>query len=544
MTRMAKDVPGRQDVVVAGSATGSPAPRAVTETRGPRAPIASDPQPLLRMRGIYKSFGGVHALRDVDFEISAGEVHALTGENGSGKSTLAKIASGLIAPDAGSLEIDGQECSLSRPSDAMERGIVLISQELTLAPTLTVAENVLLGRAPTNRFGMIDWRETYRRSAAALDMVGIDVSLDARVSDLSVELQQEVEIARAFSSSARLLILDEATSSLSESATERLLELVRQRQQSGVAVLKITHRMPEIYAVCSGATVLRDGRLVGSVDLPETGEEAIVRMMVGRDLEDYFGKRVIPRGDTVLAASQVSTPDGSLRDVSLDIRRGEIVGVAGLEGSGKAELGRVLGGAAEYTGLVEVVGKPAVLDNPRTAKATGIGYVPDDRKGEAIFPTRDVAENLSIAWNGIVHHGIVDVAEERRQVARSMESYRIVGSSQQLITTLSGGNQQKVVLGRTFENRPEVLVLSEPTRGIDVGAKSEVYQLVQNAAEEGAGVLMISSELPELLGLADRILVMHGGEVCAEFDTEGLDEASVVHVAVTGKQLDTHSDGR
>ncbi len=496
-------------------------------------------QPLVRLRGIDKSFPGVRALDGVDLTIAPGEVHALTGENGSGKSTLAKVLAGIVQPDAGTIEIDGERCSIASPAAALARGIVLISQELTLAPTLSVAENVYLGRLPRTRLGLVDWGAVHRHAREVLDRLDVHVDTRRAVGELSVELQQEVEIARAMSSPARLLILDEATSSLSEAATARLLELVKQRRDEGVAVLTISHRMPELYEVASIATVLRDGRLVDSVPLPRTPEQQLVRLMVGRELGDYYGKRKIARGEVVLEVEGLASNDGRLKPTSLTLHRGEILGIAGLVGSGKGELAQALGGAIPSRGRVRVAGREVSVRDPRAALAGGIGFVPDDRKRAALLPTRSVAENFSIAWGDLSRGGLVDVRGERRRVREAIGRYGVVtASSQQLITTLSGGNQQKVVLGRVFACNPDVLVLGEPTRGIDVGAKAEVYRLMQEATAAGAGAIVVSSELPELLGIADRILVFFGGEVRAEFDADGLDEEAIAHVAVSGSPLE------
>jgi ABC-type sugar transport system ATPase subunit len=497
------------------------------------------PQPFVRMRGIDKSFPGVRALDGVDLTIAPGEVHALTGENGSGKSTLAKIVAGVQQPDKGTIEVDGQACSIPSPSAALKRGIVLISQELTLAPTLSVAENVYLGRLPRTKLGIVDWRTVHRHARDVLERLEVHVDTHRAVGELSVELQQEIEIARALSSPARLLILDEATSSLSENATARLLAMVKQRRDEGVAVLTISHRMPELYEVASIATVLRDGKLVDTVPLPQTPERELVRKMVGRELGDYYGKRKIDQGEVVLEIEGLGTPDGKLKPTSLKLRRGEILGVAGLVGSGKAELAQALGGAIASSGKVRVAGREVSVRDPRAALSGGIGFVPDDRKRQALLPTRSVAENFSIAWGDLSRGGVLDVRTERRRVRDAIGRYGVVtASSQHLITTLSGGNQQKVVLGRIFALGPDVLVLGEPTRGIDVGAKAEVYRLMQEATAAGAGVLVVSSELPELLGIADRILVFFGGEVRGEFDAEGLEEEVIAQVAVSGAQLE------
>ena len=356
--------------------------------------------PLLRLSGITKRFPGVVALDGVDLTLHAGVVHALTGENGSGKSTLARVASGALAPDAGRIEVDGVERTIGSPKEALDLGIVTISQELTLAPTLSVAENIFIGRLPRGRMRRIDWPKLRADAREVLDRLDVRVDERRAVGELSVELQQEVEIARAVSSPSRLLILDEATSSLSEAATQRLLEVVEQLRSRGVAVLMISHRMHELYGAASTATVLRDGRLVADVPLPATPESELVRLMVGRELGDYYRKRAIAPGETVLEVEELRSRDGRLGPTTLSVRRGEIVGVAGLVGSGKAELGLALGGAIPSEGSVRVLGRPADLSQPRSALASGIGFVPDDRKRAALLPTRSVAENFSVAWTG------------------------------------------------------------------------------------------------------------------------------------------------
>jgi ABC-type sugar transport system ATPase subunit len=499
------------------------------------AEVEAGATPLVEVRGATVRYPGVVALDRVDFSIAPGEVHALTGENGSGKSTLARVMNGSTQPAEGEIFFEGEKVTIPSPRAGLDLGIVNISQELTLAPTLSVAENIFLGRLPTQG-GRVDWGRLNRDARAVLDRIGIDVSETATVGGLNVELQQNVEIARAFSTEARLLILDEATSSLSESATRRLLELVAEYREKGVAVLMISHRMPELYAVASVATVLRDGRLVGTAPLPGTSEKRLVSMMVGRELDDYYNKREVPRGETVLELEALESEDGVLRPTDLTVRRGEILGVAGLVGSGKAELGLALGGAVRCRGTVKVAGSEVRLGDPRRAIAGGVGFVPDDRKRSALLPNRSVAENFSLPWiRRLSSFGLLKTREERREVQKSIKRYNVVtASASSVVTTLSGGNQQKVVLGRTFEQDVDVLVLSEPTRGVDVGAKSEIYDLLQQAAEEGAGIVLISSELPELLGLADRVVVFYGGEIRGSFDGARMQEEAVNHVAVTG----------
>ncbi|GAB2587204.1 putative ribose/galactose/methyl galactoside import ATP-binding protein 3 [Paractinoplanes abujensis] len=491
--------------------------------------------PLVEVRGVSKRYPGVLALDNASLTVSPGEIVALTGENGSGKSTLSKIIGGAEQPDGGTVLVDGVETVIANPATALQLGIVMISQELTLAPQLTVAENVFMGRLP-RRGRVIDWATARRRAREELAALDVHVDVDAKVGDLSVELQQEVEIARAVSSKARLLILDEATSSLSEHATERLLELVRDQAERGVAVLMISHRMPELYATASRAAVLRDGKLVGTVPLPSTPESQLVRMMVGRELNDYYGSRDCVPGDVVLQVRDLASADGALAPTSFEVRSGEIVGIAGLVGSGKAQLGMALGGAIAATGDVRVNGTAVALGDPRRALGAGIGLVPDDRKRAALLPTRSVAHNMTLTWlPKLSKLGVVPTRTEKRRVREAIAEYGVKTSSPaKLITQLSGGNQQKAILGRIFALDCPVYVLSEPTRGVDVGSKSQIYALLQKLTESGAAVVIISSELPELIGLADRVLVCFQGAVRGEVSGEQLQEEVLNAIAVSG----------
>jgi ABC-type sugar transport system ATPase subunit len=497
-------------------------------------------KPLLRLTGITKRFPGVVALDGVDLTLEAGAVHALTGENGSGKSTLARIASGALAPDAGRMEIDGVERTIGSPREALDLGIVMIGQEPALAPTLSIAENIFIGRLPRGRLGRIDWAGLRAGARAVLDALDVRVDERRAAGELSVELQQEVEIARAVSSPARLLILDEATSALSEAASRRLLGILERLRSSGVAVLMISHRIAELYEAAGTATVLRDGRVVADVSLASTPESELVRLMVGRELGDYYGQRRTRPGKTVMEVEGLRSRDGRLRPTTISARRGEIIGVAGLVGSGKAELGLALGGAIPSHGSVRILGRPADISQPRTALASGIGFVPDDRNRAGLLPTRSVAENFSVAWmSELTRAGLLDTRAERRRVRDAIERYNVVTpSARSRITTLSGGNQQKVVLGRVFARAVDVLVLSEPTRGIDVGSKSEIYRLMRERAENGAAIIVISSDLAELLGIADRILVFFRGELRAELAAAGLEEEELAHVALSGAPLE------
>jgi ABC-type sugar transport system ATPase subunit len=504
-----------------------------------------DDAPLIRMRGITKRFPGVVALSNVDFELLPGEVHALVGENGSGKSTLCKCLYGLLQPDDGVVEVFGQPRVIGTPHKALQLGISAITQELTLAPTLSVTENILMGRLPHGRFG-INWNKARQMAREALAQVGAEIDEDAIVGDLGVELQQEVEIVRAVSANSKVIVLDEATSSLSEAATERLMVTMDRLRQSGVAIIYVSHRLREIFRCASRATVLRDGQLVGTFELKDIQESQLVAKMVGRSMEDLYGKRVIPRGEVLMTVRDLSARDGSVNKVSLDLHRGEILGVAGLVGSGKVDLGMSLYGAKPATGEVRVEGRLVKLGDPRHGMAAGIGYVPDDRKREALLPTRAVRPNLSLPWlsSGRLKRfgGFIDVRKEKTLARESCRDFGIVAPSTEFpVIQLSGGNQQKVVLARWFALRPKVVILAEPTRGIDVGAKSEIYGFMQDLAEQGAGIVMISSEMPELLGVADRILVMYQGSICGEFDPKTTGEEDIARVACMGEHLEARA---
>lgn len=494
--------------------------------------------PLVRMRGITKRFPGVTALNKVDFDLLPGEIHALVGENGSGKSTLVKCLYGFVEPDEGVIEVNGVPAAIDSAHRARQLGIVAITQELTLAPTLTVAENILMGRLPRGRLG-IDWAKVRRQAREALDQTEAEIDENAIVGDLSVELQQEVEIARAMFARSPVLILDEATSSLSEMATARLMAKLEQLRSEGVAVIFISHRLREVFQCASRATVLRDGQLVATLDLAGATESDLVTNMVGRTMEDLYGKRRIPKGKVVLSVRNLSTLDGSVQNASLDLHEGEILGIAGLVGSGKVELGMAVYGALPSTGEVRVLDRPLRQHDPRSAMAAGMGYVPDDRKKGALLLTRGIRPNLSLPWmpfGKFTRFGVLDVRVEKAMARKSCGDFAIRAPSPEFpVVQLSGGNQQKVVLARWFALKPKVVILAEPTRGIDVGAKSEVYGFMQDMAEQGTGIIMISSEMPELLGVSDRVLVMYQGQLCGEFDPEYSGEEEIVHAVCIGE---------
>ncbi len=504
------------------------------------ARTADGDEPLIAARRIVKRFGGVVALGGVDLSVRRGEVHALVGENGSGKSTLVRILSGTLAPDAGELALDGRAVArLTPPRTARALGIGYVSQELTLAPSLSVAENIVMGGLPVGRGARraIRWGQARRIARAALDSLDVEIDERERVGDLNIELQQQVEIARALALDCRLLILDEATSSLSESAAGRLIERVLALRASGVSTIFVSHRLPEVFACADRATVLRDGRLIETLAMSDVDEQGLVRRMVGRDIADLFGQRQRRAGAPVLSVRGLSSTDGRVNAVSFDVPAGEVLGIAGLGGSGKSELALSLVGALPARGDVKVAGQPLRLGTARGAIAAGVGFVPEDRKRDALFPTLSVGRNLSAAWlSELTGAGVVSARRERERVTDVLRTYGVrTPSAHAGITELSGGNQQKVVFARVAAQSPAVLVLAEPTRGVDVGAKSEIYRVVQQLAEAGTAIVLVSSELPELLGLADRVLVMYQGAVAAELDAATATEARITHVASGGQ---------
>jgi rhamnose transport system ATP-binding protein len=476
--------------------------------------------PRLQVRDIEKEYPGVRALSGVSFDVRAGEVHALLGENGAGKSTLIKIMSGVVQPDKGAILVDGVETRLSGPDDARRAGVATIYQELLLFPELSVAENIFLGHAPKGRFGRIDLGEMRERARALVASLEIDdLDPDMMVGRLSVGNRQRVEILRALSHDARVLIMDEPTAALTEADVRRLFDIVRRLRARGVGIVYISHRMDEIFEISDRVTVLRDGAYIGTRATRDTNSPELVEMMVGRRIEALFPKVEVPIGETALEARDlVAKP--MTRGVSLSVRAGEIVGLAGLVGSGRSELAQTLFGVTPAeSGEIRLSGKPVAIRSPAQARALGLAYVPEDRGSQGLVRPMSVKHNLSLAaLIGLTRFGFIDRAAEQRLAEDAVKRFDVKTSSlDEAAGRLSGGNQQKVVLGKWLANRPKVLILDEPTRGIDVGAKAEIHRLMGELAKQGVAILMISSELPEVLGMSDRVLVMREGRIAAEF---------------------------
>jgi rhamnose transport system ATP-binding protein len=482
--------------------------------------MKDDLRPRIAMRDIGKEFPGVRALKGVSFDVRAGEVHALLGENGAGKSTLIKIMSGVVQPDSGAILVDGVETKLARPDDARRAGIATIYQELLLFPELTVAENIFLGHAPKGSFGRIDLTAMNERARELLASLEIDdLDADDNVGALSVGNRQRVEILRALSRDARVLIMDEPTAALTEADVKRLFDIVRRLRARGVGIVYISHRMDEIFEISDRVTVLRDGAYIGTRATRDTDSGELVHMMVGRRIEALFPKVTAAIGEPVLQARDlVAKP--MTRGVSITVRAGEIVGLAGLVGSGRSELAQTLFGITPAeSGEILIEGKPAVIASAAQARSLGVAYVPEDRGTQGLVRPMSVRHNFSLAaLHRITHFGFIDRRAERELAEAAIKQFDVRTSSlDEEAGRLSGGNQQKIVLGKWLANQPRLLILDEPTRGIDVGAKAEIHRLMGELAKAGVAILMISSELPEVLGMSDRVLVMREGRIVAEF---------------------------
>jgi ribose transport system ATP-binding protein len=496
--------------------------------------------PLLSATGISKAFPGVQALQNVNLQIQPGEILAVVGENGAGKSTLMKILAGVYTPDAGTIEFDGQPVAIRSVKDAEHLGIVLIHQELNLAGHLDIASNIFLGREPTwgGFLGFIDNR-IYADAATITRRLGLIASPRTLIQHMSIGQQQLVEIARALSLQSRLLILDEPTSSLTESETDLLFTVLRELKQQGISILYISHRLKEVEIIADRVTVLRDGKNVGELPRGSIHHHAIVQLMVGRELKQFFQRHRGAKDEKRPSVVQVD----SLRwlpkqkAISFAIEPGEIVGMAGLMGAGRTELAKTLFGVRPMlSGTVAVDGKPIAIRKPADAISAGIFLIPEDRRIEGLFLADSVKHNISIAiLNLLSRLGIVQPAREAQMAQAMCERFNVrTPSTAQIVGNLSGGNQQKVVLAKWLSRTPRLLILDEPTRGIDIGAKSEIYALMDELAQQGAAILMISSDLEEILGMSDRVLVMHNSSLAGSLARAELSEEKIMRLATGG----------
>jgi ribose transport system ATP-binding protein len=497
--------------------------------------------PLVEMRDITKVFPGVVALDHASFACNAGEVHAVVGENGAGKSTLMKILAGVYLPDAGEVLLDGQPVRIASPNEAQRLGISIIYQELNLLPDMTVAENVFLGREPTGRFGVLDAHRLEQQAKGVLHRLGVDIDPHVRLARLSVAQAQMVEIAKALSLNARLVIMDEPSATLGGRDLEYLFDVIRALKKQGVGVVYISHRIAEVFEIADRVTVFKDGRTVGTYNVAEIDRPALVRLMIGRTLTEAFPPRTSSPGEEVLRAERV-TCDGRLRDVSLTVRRGEIVGIAGLVGAGRTEFAEAMFGARPVQGgEVWIRGKKVSVRNPRQAVSHGMGFLTEDRNEGGLVLNLAVRENVALpSLARRQRWGFIDHAAERSAVSAIVQELTIrTPSLGQDVENLSGGNRQKVVLAKWLISEPDLLIFDEPTRGIDVGAKSEIWGLMRTLAERGKAILMISSELPEIVGMSDRIVVFHRGCVVGELPGASATEEKVMMLATYGE---SHGD--
>jgi galactofuranose transport system ATP-binding protein len=513
-------------------------------------------QPILEVRDVTKHFSGVVALEDVSFALEPGEVHALVGENGAGKSTLIKVLTGVHRPDEGEVRFDGEPVSFSSPRAAQDAGISTIYQEIDLIPLRTVAQNIFLGREPRTKLGLTDPRRMRRESAEVLERYGLDVDPNRTVRSLGLGIQQMVAIAKAVSREAKVVIMDEPTSSLEGREVQRLFDVIGRLRDDGVAVLYVSHRLDELYELCERVTVLRDGRLVHTGALDELPRLELIAQMLGREVAEVEeqeahvhhgnGDGATAGEEPILVARELSDRP-ALHGVSVEVRRGETVGLAGLMGSGRTETAKAIFGAEPPDdGTVEIEERPVKLRSPADAVPAGLAFLPEDRKADGIFPGLSIRENIiAAALPQLSKRGVVSRAAANKLVDTFMERLNIKASSpDQPVGELSGGNQQKVLLARCLCTEPKILILDEPTRGIDVGAKAEVQGLISELSEQGLAVLMISSEPEEVVRACDRVVVLHDGAVAGTLSGEELTEDRLVETIAGGREPQDGSDGR
>jgi len=494
--------------------------------------------PILQMLNISKTFGGVQALRDVSFSCRKGEVHALLGENGAGKSTLIKILAGASQADSGEIVFKGRRYAGFTAREAMATGISIIYQELNLVQYMTVAENIFLGREPRNRLGVIDTRRMLQESADLLNRLGIKLSPSMQIGDLTVASRQMVEIAKALSQNADLIVMDEPSAILAGQELDSLFATIRSLVEQGVTIIYISHRLNEVFDIADYITVLKDGRVVGERPISEVTRARLIQMMVGRPLEEIFPRATRPRGAPVLSATNVTT-ERLLHPASLTLYAGEILGLAGMVGAGRTEVARALFGADPLrSGEIQLKDSQIHPRTPKEAVDAGLALVPEDRKTQGLFLEQSVRSNITLSsLEKLTRFGVIQRGQETEAIQRVQRELSINMASPEIEAQyLSGGNQQKVVLAKWLQMSPSAIIFDEPTRGVDVGAKFEIYQLMRQLADRGVAILMISSELVEILGMSDRILVMHEHQIVAEMARDQASEERIIELATTGSQ--------
>ena len=490
----------------------------------------------IEMKGINKAFGSNQVLHDAGFVLEDGEVHALMGENGAGKSTLMKILTGVYKKDAGTITIDGKEVNFKNPQEAEKAGIVFIYQELNVLYDLTVEENLFMGKEITKFFGICDKKAMRAKAQEVMEKMGVNIPVDAVMSDLSVGQQQMVEICKALMVDAKVLIMDEPTAALTERETESLFKVMKSLREKDVSIVYISHRMEEIFELCDRITILRDGSYIGTEKISEIDMDGVVRMMIGREIGERFPKRDVKIGDVVLRVEGL-TREGIFHDVSFDVRAGEVLGVAGLMGAGRTEIMRAIFGCIpKDQGNIYIEGQKVRIKNPEQAIKAGIGFITEDRKTEGLLLEKSISDNIEIAnLKTVSKKGVLSRKKEKDLVKKEIEEFHIkcFGPWHEC-NNLSGGNQQKVVLAKWIATNPKILILDEPTRGVDIGAKKEIYNVINQMAALGVAVVMVSSELPEVLGMSNRIMVVREGEVRGVLDGKAADQEKIMTLATGG----------
>ena len=484
----------------------------------------------LKVNKISKAFPGVKALDQVDFSVNAGEVHAFVGENGAGKSTLMKILAGIYTPDEGEIVYQGKTVSFHNPYQAIEEGIILIHQELSLVQELTVAENIFLGQLPLKKFGRVDWDELFGKTERILSQLKCDFKPFDLVGSLSIAYQQMVEIARALSREAKLIIFDEPTASLTDSEVKVLFENIIELKKKGTAIVYITHKMDEIFKITDRISVLRDGQKTGTLNTKETNRNEVINLMIGRDLNEFFETTSHEIGEEVLRIEKLNR-DQFVKDVSFDIKAGEVLGLYGLVGAGRSETAESIFGIIQAdSGKIFLEGKEVKVPNPKKAVKLGIGLVPEDRKNQGLILGMACDDNMTLPRLGIMQKfGFINNSKQNSIFSEYADKLSIsTPGPNQAVGKLSGGNQQKIVIGKWISLNPKLLILDEPTRGIDVGSKAEIHKLIGQMAGEGIAVLVISSEMPEIMGVSDRIITMREGQVTGEFTREEVSEEKLL----------------
>ena len=490
----------------------------------------------IEMRGIDKSFGSNQVLKQAGFTLESGEVHALMGENGAGKSTLMKILTGVYTKDAGTVLVDGKEVNYKNPQEAEKAGIVFIYQELNVMFDLTVEENLFMGKEIHGKFGICDKKAMQKKAQEALNTLGVNISPKTVMSELSVGQQQMVEICKALMADAKVIIMDEPTAALTQSETVALFKVIESLRKKGVSMVYISHRMEEIFELCDRITVLRDGSYIGVKNIPETNMNEIVKMMIGREIGERYPSRDVKIGKEVLKVKGL-TRKGTFHDVSFSVRAGEVLGVSGLMGAGRTEIMQAIFGNLSYeSGTIEIDGKEVKISNPRQAMEQGIGFITEDRKTEGLMLDKSIRENISLCNLGrISKSSVISKEAEKDMVAEAIKDLHIkcFGPFHEC-NNLSGGNQQKVVLAKWILTNPKILILDEPTRGVDIGAKKEIYNIINKLAAQGVAIIMVSSELPEVLGMSDNIMVVREGEVRGIISYEEANQERVMTLATGG----------